>query len=77
MMITSAEIDHRFTYHPPKDEGTLMRHQSVNAEMLRAAHILLAWVPQSRGLSLALTKLEEARMWANQAIAVEGAPEGD
>ena len=76
METTKDDLIRRFTYHAP-DFAAVEKHEAVNAMTRSVALGLLDVVPQSRGLSLALTKLEEARMWANQAIAVEGAPEGD
>lgn len=68
----SAEMEKRieimFTYHAPKDD------QAVRYTILRNSVKLLAQEiatlsPESREQSLALTKLEEAVMWANAAIA--------
>lgn len=69
MKVTAEELETRFTYHPPKDE-----EQKKKYENLRHRAHLLAWdifelVPESREKSLALTKLEEAVMWANAGIA--------
>jgi len=63
-----AELARRFTYHAPKGD------QAIRYEMIRdRAHNLAAFIdektPESREKSLALTKLEEAVMWANAAIA--------
>lgn len=61
-------IDNNFVYHAPKND------QAERYEMIRKAGKGLAWVlvrlcPDSRELSLALTQLEDAVMWANSAIA--------
>lgn len=66
-----AELKERFTYHAPKDG------QPETYQALREQHLLLALhindvCPDSREKSLAITKLEEASMWANKAIAVHG-----
>lgn len=63
-----ADIERRFTYHPPKgDQATRY------SEIRRHAHDLARTVddlaPDSREKSLAVTHLEDAVMWANAAIA--------
>lgn len=62
------EIEKRFTYHPPKD-GQPERYQKVRDKAKELAYLLHEECPQSRELSLALTKLEETVMWGNAAIA--------
>lgn len=62
------EIDTRFTYHKPSGDQPDRYNQ-----IRRMAHDLAIelghLVPDSREKSLALTKLEEAVMWANAGIA--------
>lgn len=62
------DIETRFTYHPPK-EGQPARYESLRQHFKDLAYIVEAECPDSRERSLALTKLEEAVMWANAAIA--------
>lgn len=57
-----------FTYHPPNDEQFL-RYQILRKEAKNLANILTQMCPSSRELSLAITYLETALMWANAAIA--------
>lgn len=61
-------LDHRFTYHPPTD-GQPAMYQSIRGEALQLAKLIDVLAPESREKSLAITKLEEAVMWANAAIA--------
>jgi len=63
-----AEIDHRFTYHPTKDDQ-VSRYVYLREEMKSLAHKIMEACPGSRERALALTKLEECNMWANAAIA--------
>jgi hypothetical protein len=63
------DINHRFSYHPPKDTETIKAHEDVREELRVTASLLDAMLPDSREKSLAITKLEEALMWANAAIA--------
>lgn len=68
MSISDAELENRFLYHAPGPEA-LKRHPVVSQLTLQLAKELVRLAPQSRQLSLALTHLEETRMWANAAIA--------
>jgi len=67
---TEVELRNRFYYHPPTSD-TLPRFQMVNDACFLCAKILCEVVPEGRGLSLALTHLEDARMRANFGIATE------
>ena len=66
--MTHEELENRFTYHAPK-EGQQERYERIRYK----AKILAAYInercPESREKSLALTKIEEAVMWAIAAIA--------
>jgi hypothetical protein len=66
--VDHAEIHKRFTYHPPKPDQLPRYHTLRNHAASLAEHISND-CPPSRERSLALTKLEEAIMWANAAIA--------
>jgi hypothetical protein len=60
-------IDKPYAYHKPSDHGlhritTLREHFSETDKMLRDI------CPQSRELSIAITKLEELAMWAIKAV---------
>lgn len=63
-----ADIENRFTYHKPI-EGQPARYELLRASAKKFALEIVANSPPSREQSLALTKLEEAMMWANAAIA--------
>lgn len=64
----SERIENNFTYHPPK-EGQAERYVEIRDEARKLAYCLDGLCPESREKSLAMTKLEEAVMWANAAIA--------
>ena len=72
---THDEIVNRFVYHPPKTASRIQRHETVTQLTIMLAKNLVDICPASRGLSIALTKLEEVRMWANQAIACDSPDE--
>ena len=61
-------IENDFSFHPA-DEPTGESHQEVRDVLKAAAYRLVDLVPAGREQSLAITKLEEAMMWANAGIA--------
>ncbi|SDP60485.1 hypothetical protein SAMN04487905_10611 [Actinopolyspora xinjiangensis] len=64
----SDDIESRFTYHAPTDDR-IEQHEQVRAEVRELAHRLNDTLPEGREKSVVMTKLEEALMWANAAIA--------
>jgi hypothetical protein len=69
--IHSPELEHRFTYHAPK-EGQPEKYEDIRERAKFLAYLISEDCPDCREKSLALTKLEEAVMWANAAIARNG-----
>lgn len=67
-MTKQEQIKNAFTYHAPKGDQ-VNRYGVIRGTAFEFAGTLLAMCPESRELSLAITKLEEAVMWANAAIA--------
>lgn len=63
-----VQVEKAFTYHPPKDDQP-QRYEKIRATAKAFGLMLVEIVPNSREKSLAMTKLEEAVMWANAAIA--------
>lgn len=62
------KIENSFTYHAPK--GTQPeRYVALRDKAKELAHMINEHVLPSREQSLAITKLEEAVMWANKGIA--------
>ena len=75
--LEAAGLD-AFRDGPPKEPGlylveawsdTKRRHETVQMHCKAAATAILSETPEGREQSLAVTKLEEAMMWANAAIA--------
>ena len=66
--MTNAELENRFTYHSPKD-GQIERYERIRYKAKMLALYINEFCPNSREKSLALTKVEEAVMWANASIA--------
>ena len=65
---TRADIDNRFSYHPPTPEK-VTTHEQIRTECRDLAHRLDDLLPAGRDKALALTKLEEVMYAANAAIA--------
>lgn len=63
-----AQIDNAFTYHSPQEDQP--KRYTMLRDHAKALAVMIAEnTPPSREQSLALTKLEEAVMFANAAIA--------
>lgn len=65
-----ADLQRRFTYHPPRP-GQPEVYQGIRDRARDLAMLIDAWAPDGREKSLAITALEETVMWANAAIARE------
>jgi hypothetical protein len=66
--LLADRIESDFDYHPPNEEQVL-QHQKIRSMAKSLALLITALCPDRRERSLALTKLEEAVMWANAGIA--------
>ncbi len=62
------DIEKNFTYHPPK-EGQPEKYRKIRSMGGDFGKLIEQLCPESRERSLAMTKLEEAVMWANASIA--------
>ena len=62
------DIEKNFTYHSPKGDQP-NRYECIRNTAKGFAMLINDACPDSREKSLAFTKLEEAVMWANAAIA--------
>lgn len=65
----SLELDHRFVFHPARDEEKRNAHSSVRMLLAAAASDLNGRIPDGREKGIVMTKLEEAMFWANAALA--------
>lgn len=65
----TADLQHRFEYHPPRTEERVEDHAIVRSECRRLAETVNSLGPDSREKSLAITAIEEAMFWANAMIA--------
>lgn len=64
----AAELEILYTYHPPEVDQIAL-YEGLRRKGKELATLILETAPASRERSLAHTKLEEAIMWANAAIA--------
>lgn len=69
--MSNEELEAAFTYHAP-DQQQAAAYEDLRANARAMASGIKEMCPESRELSLALTKLREAIMWANAAIAING-----
>lgn len=67
--VLKKDFHRRCRYYKPANPATALAHETVRAKIDWAGSVLVSLCPPGRELSLALTKLEEAMMWANAAIA--------
>lgn len=63
-----ARVENDYAFHLA-DEATEMKHDLVRAKCGELALFILHSVPAGREKALALTKVEEAMLWANASIA--------
>jgi hypothetical protein len=66
--IERERLDRVFTYHGVKDDQP-PRYEAIRGHARSLAHLIMVACPPSRERSTALTRLEEAVMHANAAIA--------
>lgn len=69
--MATRDLEHRFAFHPATTAEKRDEHTSMRQACYRAAALIDETAPDGREKSLAITKLEEAMMWANAAIARE------
>jgi len=65
------ELACRFTYHPPSGDQP-HQYEEIRGRGSEFTALLIEYCEDCRELSLAITKIEEAVMWANAAIARRG-----
>lgn len=65
---TPEDLANRFTYHAPKP-GQPETYQRLRDKAKELAELVNELCPAGRETALALTKIEEAVMWANAGIA--------
>ena len=64
----SKTVENNFTYHPPKPDQ-IEKYTAIRDTGKNVVELINDVCPESREKSLAITKIEEAIMWANAAVA--------
>lgn len=67
--MTPEQIANTFSYHSPKP-GQPERYTALRCKARELATLIVESCPASRERSLAITKLQEAVMFANASIAI-------
>lgn len=66
--LTREQIEDRFRYHPPSEDGAT-RHGALSGAFIETALIVNETCPEGREKSSAMTYLEIAKFWASAAVA--------
>lgn len=67
-------IENNFTFHTPFGDQP-ERYSKIRSQARGLAETIYEFCPESREKALAMTKLEEAVMWANASIARNETPD--
>lgn len=63
-----GELQDLMAYHPP-NQDQIARFNTLRADLMNLGATILTQCPPGRERSLAITKLEEVRTWANASVA--------
>ena len=66
----NKELQNRFAYHPPRNPEEIRQHGEIRERFKDLVTHLDDMLPDGREKALVITKLQEAQMWANAAIAI-------
>lgn len=67
--LTLENVEDVLSFHSPNAEQ-IAKYAAVNEAAVEFTKVLLTLCPEGRETSLALTHLQDARHWANSAIAM-------
>jgi hypothetical protein len=70
--VSAPDIDDPMAYIDTDDPAQIARYQAINNTARIMYQRILGDCPRSAERTLAIRKLQEARMWANAAIAFDG-----
>lgn len=70
--ITYEDVDDKMSHHPPADNVAADAHDTARKLAIAHAKATLDLLPTCPEKSVAFTKMREALMWVNAAIAVHG-----
>ena len=72
--VTYADIHDRMGFHPADTDLKRKAHETARTLSIAHACAIKDILPPGREKSLALTALQDALMWANAALAINGGP---
>lgn len=72
MRVTSENVEDLFAYHKPEADQ-LEAFEKVREAGVNLVKVILEYVPECADRTVAIRKVREVRMDANQAIALRGA----
>ena len=67
--MTPEKIRNTFRYHSPGPESQ-KKHEAIRKCIIETVLVVAAMIPESRERSLFITKMQEAQMLANAAVAI-------
>lgn len=67
-----AELETRFSYHPPRNDEEKNFYETFRDDVKRLGVVILEECRPSRERSIALTALDQVVMWANASVARRG-----
>ena len=71
LRIDESNVEDVFMYHAP-EQGSEQAHLEVQEASVDLAKLIIEVCPSCPETTLAIRRLQEAKMWANAAIAHEG-----
>ena len=72
--VLREDFEHRLGFHPADTDLKRKAHETVRKLMIEAASAVASFLPAGREKSLFATAMQEATMWANAALALNGGP---
>ena len=71
-LMPEPEIDNPMEYIDTDDPAKVEAFRQINDAAYHIYGVILAYAPPSAERTLAIRKLQEARMWANAAVVFDG-----
>jgi hypothetical protein len=72
--VLREDIEHRLGFHPADTDLKRAGHETVRKLMIELGSAVASILPPGREKLLFATSLQEATMWANAALALNGGP---
>jgi hypothetical protein len=72
--MSTRGLEHRFNYHPPRDERTVKAHETIREQCKAVAKYFERELGNTEEVAHAIKSLEEAMFWANASVARRGLP---